>query len=192
MTSLNPDRSRQPTAVTRACYLCHLADLPIPAAPEATVVLRPASGPPHPVGLCASCQAGRPHPDSPTMGPADVAWRVLTRDAEALLQDYENKQWLPYKAELRFAEDLARLPWTETSLRAAQRTAPHGRLSPLLDHACLVLRHTNSHDPALLPLRHLVDILADDAEQAPPTAPAPAGARSGQMHLLPHRPPQHW
>jgi hypothetical protein len=124
------------------------------------------------------------------MGPADVAWRVLTRDAEALLQHYESGQWLPCRAELRFAEDLARLPWTETSLRAAQRTAPNGRLSPLLDNACFVLRHTDSHDPALLPLRHLLDILADDAEQAPPTTAARTGAGPGQVRLLHHQPPQ--
>ena len=43
VTSLTPDRSRQPTALPRACHLCHLASVPVPAAPGTTVVLRPAS-----------------------------------------------------------------------------------------------------------------------------------------------------
>lgn len=152
------------------------------------MVLHPASGVPRPVGLCESCQAGRPRSDSPDhMGPADLAWRVLTRDAETLLQDYERGQWLPYEAELRFAEDLARIAWTETSLRAAQRTAPpYGRAPLLLDNACFVLRYTDDRDPALLPLRRLVDVLADDAERE---LAAAAGARPGRMRLLPHRPP---
>lgn len=174
MTSPSPDRPRHLSALPATCHLCRL-----PAAPGVSAVLRPASGVPRPVGLCESCQAGRPRSDSPAdIGPADIAWCVLARDAEALLRDYESGQWLPYEAELRFAEDLARLPWTETSLRAAQRTAPVGRLSLLLDNACFVLRYTE----ALLPLRRLVDVLADDAEQEPTAAP-------GRVTLLSRRPP---
>jgi hypothetical protein len=178
VTPPRPDLPRQLAAAPATCHLCHL-----PAAPGVSAVLRPASGVPRPVGLCESCQAGRPRSDSPAdIGPADIAWCVLTRDAEALLRDYESGQWLPYEAELRFAEDLARLPWTETSLRAAQQTAPpYGRVPLLLDNACFVLRYTDSRDPALLPLRRLVDVLADDAEQEP-TAP-------GRVTLLSRRPP---
>ncbi|WP_327731346.1 hypothetical protein OG250_42585 [Streptomyces sp. NBC_00487] len=41
---------------------------------------------------------------------------VLTRDVEALEQDHASRRWQPSTAELRFAEDLARTPWTETSI----------------------------------------------------------------------------
>ncbi|MBY8868704.1 hypothetical protein [Streptomyces sennicomposti] len=164
MTPPRPNRPRL-TTVPATCHLCHR-----PAAPGVSVLLRPASGVPRSVGLCESCQTGRPRSGVPTeLGPADLAWCVLSRDAETLLQDYESGQWLPYQAELRFAEDLARLPWTETTVRTAQRTAPAGRLALLLDNACFVLRYTDGRDPALLPLRRLVDVLADDAEQQPTT-----------------------
>ena len=188
---MTPPNARHLAAVPDSsanCHLCDVARVPVPAAPGVSVVLLPASGVPRSVGLCESCQAGRPRSASlDHMGPADVAWRVLTRDAEALLQDYESGQWIPYEAELRFAEGLARIPWTETSLRTEQRTAPpYGRVPLLLDNACFVLRHTDNRDPALQPLRRLVDVLADDAEQEPTAA---AGARPGHVHLLPHRPP---
>jgi hypothetical protein len=174
VTPSSPDRARHLAAVPANCHLCDVAGVPVPAALGVSVVLLPASGVPRPVGLCESCQGGRPRPDSPDrMGSADVAWRVLTRDAEALLRDYENGQWLPYEAELRFAENLARLAWTEDSIRTAQRTAPAGRVSLLLDNTAFVLRYTDGRDPALLPLRRLVDVLADDAEQQ--LAPAGAG-----------------
>lgn len=133
-------------------------------------MLRPAAGPPQPVGLCHPCRSGRPARESPDLGPADLAWRVLTRDVEELWQDYASGEWRPYTAELRFAEDLARTPWTETAMRTAQRTAPPGRLSLLLDNAVLVLRHADGRDPALRPFRRLVDVLADNAEAAPPPA----------------------
>ncbi|GGN47432.1 hypothetical protein [Streptomyces fuscichromogenes] len=163
---MTPPNARHLAAVPANCHLCDLASVPVPAAPGVSVVLLPASGVPRSVGLCEPCQATRPCSDSPDrMGPADVAWRVLTRDAEALLRDYKSGQWLPYEAELRFTESLARLTWTEDSIRAAQRTVPQGKVSLLLDNTAFVLRYTDARDPALLPLRRLVDVLADDAEQ---------------------------
>lgn len=155
-----------------------------PADQGPAIVLHPASGVPRPVGLCEGCRSGRPARDSPDLGAADLSWCVLAREAEALLQDYVGGQWLPYEAELHFAGDLARIPWTETSLRAAQQTAPpYGRLHLLLDNACFVLRYTDSHDPALLPLRRLVDVLADDAEHQLPPAADPAPFRETRVQF---------
>ncbi|WP_327359827.1 hypothetical protein [Streptomyces sp. NBC_01304] len=128
------------------------------------MVLRPALGPPRSVGLCESCRRGRPARDSPELGPADLLWHVLTRDAEALHGDYKRGQWLPRAAELQFAAGLARTQWSEDSMRAVQRTAPYGRLSQLLDNLVRVLRYTDGRDPALLPLHRLVDVLAHHAE----------------------------
>ncbi|MFJ2651860.1 hypothetical protein ACIO1C_34690 [Streptomyces sp. NPDC087420] len=129
------------------CHLCgHPADQGQPP-----VVLHPAAGPPRNVSLCEPCRSGRPARDSPGLEPADHAWCVLARDAGSLLWDYENGQWLPYKAELRFAEDLAYLRWTENTMRTAQRTALAGRLALLFDNACFVLRYAPARD--LLPLR---------------------------------------
>jgi hypothetical protein len=158
-------RPRHLAALPPTCHLC--GPEVVPAAPGVTVVLRPAAGPPRPVGLCVPCHSGRPARQSCDLGPADFAWRVLSRDAEDLRLDYASGQWLPYAAELRFAEDLARTPWTETAMRTAQRTAPPGRLSLLLNNAIFVLRHTEAQDPALRPFRCLIDALADDAEAAP-------------------------
>ncbi|MFF7764181.1 hypothetical protein [Streptomyces griseorubiginosus] len=93
----------------------------------------------------------------------------------ALQERYENGLWLPSLVELQFAEELARLHWTEAPIQAAKRTAPAGsdRLSLLLDNTAFVLRYAVARDLALLPLRNLVDVLADEADrQLPPSAEA--------------------
>ncbi|MFD5575255.1 MULTISPECIES: hypothetical protein [Streptomyces] len=105
------------------------------------------------------------------MGPADLAWRVVERDATTLLAAYEERRWLPYGGELEFAADLARMPWTEESVRAAVRdaddTAYAGKLVRALEggSAYLLLRHVAPDDPAVRSLRRLVDVLATAAEQ---------------------------
>jgi hypothetical protein len=128
------------------------------------------------VALCEPCHAGRPARDSGDLGPADLAWRILARDVGALREAYGTGQWLPYEAELRFAEDLARVAWTEDAMRTAQRTAPPGRIAGLLDNAAFFLRYADGRDPALLPLRQLIDVLADDSE---------AGMTESGSHRLP-------
>lgn len=174
MSSPHPDRPRL-AALPPVCHLCgHPADEGQP------VVLHPAACPPRPVSLCEPCRSGRPARDSPDLGPADVAWCVLARDAGSLLRDYEGGQWLPYEEELRFAEDLAHLHWTEGTMRTAQRTAPAGRLALLLDSALFVLRYAGARD--LLPLRALVDVLADEAEHQLPPAAGPMPFREIRAH----------
>jgi hypothetical protein len=160
------DRPRRLATVPPTCHLCGE-----PAGQGPAVALCPASGMTRSVGLCEPCRSGRPARDAPDIGPADIAWCVLTRDVNALQQRYDSELWHPSMAELQLAEGLARVPWTEESIRAAERAAPPGagRLALLLDNAAFVLRYADARDPALLPLRRLIDVLADDAEcQLPP------------------------
>ncbi|MFJ8134349.1 hypothetical protein [Streptomyces hydrogenans] len=149
---------------------CHLCDGPALAPTGLTVLWHPALGESRHVALCEPCRTGRPARDAPDLGPADFAWSVLTRDAHTLHQQYKSGQWHPDETELRFAGDLARLQWSEASVQNAQRTAPPGRLSLLLYNLAFVLRHTPAHDPALLPVRHLVDTLTDH-QPLPATTP---------------------
>ena len=172
-----PDRKRL-TALPTACHLC---DEPADQGP--TVVVHPASGRTRPVGLCGPCRSGRPARDSPDIGPADISWQVLIRDVTALQHRYENRLWQPSAVELQFAENLARMHWTEESIRAAESTAPLGThcLALLLANTAFVLRYTDARDPALLPLRRLVDVLADDAEHQLP--PAVASEPFREIHV---------
>ncbi|MGW3520553.1 hypothetical protein [Streptomyces hydrogenans] len=149
---------------------CHLCDGPALAPTGLTVLWHPALGESRHVALCEPCRTGRPARDVPDLGPADFAWSVLTRDAQTLHQQYKSGQWQPDKTELRLAGILARLQWSEASIQNAQRTTPPGRLSLLLYNLAFVLRHTPAHDPALLPVCHLVDTLAD-RQALPATTP---------------------
>ncbi|WP_316779725.1 hypothetical protein [Streptomyces sasae] len=90
-----------------------------------------------------------------------------------LQQSYDEGTWIPLAEELQFAGQLARLPWTEGTIRAAKREAPLGTecLTLLLDNLAVVLRYTDARDPAVLPLRAFVDVLADDADRQ--LAPGP-------------------
>ncbi|AWZ06866.1 MULTISPECIES: hypothetical protein [unclassified Streptomyces] len=105
------------------------------------------------------------------MGPADLVWRAVERDATTLLSAYEERRWIPYQGELEFAAGLARMPWTEESMRAAVRDADSTGIDGKLIHALesgnayLLLRHVAPDDSALHSLRRLVDVLATAAEQ---------------------------
>ncbi|WP_157968711.1 hypothetical protein [Streptomyces geranii] len=177
MSPADSDRPRL-AALPPACHLCGE-----PADQGPAVILRPASGTTRPVGLCEPCRSGRPARDEPEVGPADIAWYVLTRDVSALQHRYDSELWHPSMAELEFAETLARLHWTEESIRSAERAAPPGTgpLALLVDNAAFVLRYADARDTALLPLRRLVDVLADDAERQLPPATAPEPFR--EIHV---------
>ncbi|EFL20005.1 predicted protein [Streptomyces sp. C] len=160
-----------PMAAAPACHLCP-ADGRAPADPAFTVTFRPASGPSRRVGLCAYCQVGRPGRERDELGPADVAWRALERDATRLLTAHEQGHWTPSDGEAEFAAGLARMPWTEESMRTAVREASNivyaGRLLRALDNnAIVVLRHVPPDDRALHSLRRLVDVLATEWERPP-------------------------
>ncbi|MFE5521510.1 hypothetical protein ACFQ9Q_27880 [Streptomyces virginiae] len=104
------------------------------------------------------------------MGPADLAWRVLERDVSHLLTAHQQGHWAPSDGELEFAAGLARMPWTEESMRTALREVNDlvysGRLARALDNnAIVVLRHVTADDRALHSLRRLIDLLATEAEQ---------------------------
>lgn len=106
------------------------------------------------------------------MGPADLAWRVVEHDAATLFAAYQELRWVPCRGELEFAAGLARMSWTEESMRAAVRDADSrvvgGKLVRALNrNAYFVLRHVAATDPALRSLRRLVDVLATAAEQPP-------------------------
>lgn len=154
------------------CHLCP-ADLNVPADPSLKVTFRPASGASRKVGLCARCNASRPSRGSAALGPADQAWRVVERHATTLRSAYENRRWIPRPGELALAVGLARIPWTEESVRAAVRegdpTIHGGQLIQVLEGGCLylLLAHASADDPSLHSLRRLIDVLAAAAEQFP-------------------------
>ena len=107
-------------------------------------------------------QPSRPRGDE--LLAADSAWRALHQDSSGLLAGYRSGAFRPGPAVVAFAGDVARLAWTENSLRAAARTA-HGNvraagLAGMLDQAAVVLRAVPADDRALLPLRQLFDALA--------------------------------
>lgn len=85
---------------------------------------------------------------------------------------HKERRWLPYRGELEFAAGLARMAWTEESVRAAVREADDtvfgGKLVRVLEggSAYLLLRHVAAADPALYSLRRLVDVLATAAERS--------------------------
>ncbi|MFD7556409.1 hypothetical protein ACFV9E_17955 [Streptomyces sp. NPDC059835] len=105
------------------------------------------------------------------MGPADLAWRVVERDAMTLLAAYEERCWFPRQGELEFAAGLARMTWSEELVRETVRDADNmvlgGNLLRALEGGSLylLLRHVAPSDPALHSLRHLIDGLATAAEQ---------------------------
>ncbi|WP_181804533.1 hypothetical protein [Streptomyces shenzhenensis] len=86
-----------------------------------------------------------------------------------LQRRYADGTWIPLAEEPQLAGQLARLPWMEETIRAAKREAPSGTecLTVLLDNPAFVLRCTDARDPAVLPLRALADVLADDADRQP-------------------------
>ncbi|MFF4324583.1 hypothetical protein [Streptomyces sp. NPDC001568] len=70
---------------------------------------------------------------------------------------------------MEFAAGLARMVWTEESMRTAVREADNlvyaGRLLRALDNnAIIVLRHVPADDLALHSLRGLIDVLATGGE----------------------------
>ncbi|MFF3088822.1 hypothetical protein ACFVRB_27835 [Streptomyces nojiriensis] len=136
-----------------------------------TVTFRPGFGPPCLVSLCSLCCLGRPSRKQTELGSADLAWRALERDVTRLLAGHEQGLWSPSNGELEFAAGVARMPWSEESMRTAVREAHSlacsGRLVRALDkNAFVVLRHVPADDPALHSLRRLVDLLATEAERS--------------------------
>ncbi|MGW7064620.1 hypothetical protein ACWGHM_39805 [Streptomyces sp. NPDC054904] len=157
-------RPLRPAAPAAACRLCSDSDrTPLESAPH--------PGPEEPT-LCAPCRLHRPGRRQPGLGPADLAWRRLERDVARLNTAYERDRWIPSADELEFTAGLARMPWTEQTIRTALREAGNsvriGRLARLLNgDAITVLRHVSADDPALHALRRLVDVLAAEAERSP-------------------------
>ncbi|MFK0045921.1 hypothetical protein ACIQU4_17695 [Streptomyces sp. NPDC090741] len=95
---------------------------------------------------------------------------MLERDVTHLLAAHGQGHWIPSDGELGFAAGLARMPWTEESMRAAVREVDNlvyaGRLLRALDNnAIVVLRHTAADDLALHSLCRLIDALAVEAER---------------------------
>ncbi|MFK0203457.1 hypothetical protein [Streptomyces lavendulae] len=159
-------------AVAPRCHLCPDEDQ-VFADPALTVTFHPASRIARRVALCEPCHSGRPSRGKMDMGPADLAWQVVECDATTLLAAYKERRWLPNRGELEFAAGLARMVWTEESVRAAVRDADDtvfgGRLVHALEggSAYILLHHVAADDPALHSLRSLVDVLATAAEQPP-------------------------
>ncbi|MFE6085998.1 hypothetical protein [Streptomyces virginiae] len=164
-------------AVIPRCHLCPDEDQTL-ADPTLIVTFHPASGMARRVALCDVCHSGRPSRESTDMGPADLAWQVVERYATTLLAEYEQRLWFPSPGELEFAAGLARMPWTEESVRAAVRDADDtgGRLVHALEGGSdyTLLHHVAADDPALHSLRRLVDVLATAAEQPPGGRPGDA------------------
>ncbi|UQW99132.1 hypothetical protein [Streptomyces sp. RerS4] len=163
-------RALRLVAVAPRCHLCPDEDSVL-ADPAVMVDFLPASGILRQVGLCASCDSGRPSRGRPELGPADGAWRVVERCATELLAAYEAGRWIPHAQELEFTAGLARVAWSEASVRSAVRdagrTALAGRLVRdvlLGGRVYLVLANVSADDPALHSLRRLVDVLATAAE----------------------------
>lgn len=145
-----------------------------PAAPHARQ--RPARRTAGPAPQCGpSCRPGTAPPPragrSPCTGRhgdrllnADYAWRVLHRDASDFLARCRAGAWYAPPGIPEFADDIARLAWTENSLRAVERAAPrvawNAGLIQLIQHAVIVLKVVPAGDQAPLPLRQLVDVLA--------------------------------
>ncbi|MEU4729571.1 hypothetical protein [Streptomyces sp. NPDC023588] len=163
-------RALRLVGIAPRCHLCPDEDQVL-ADPTLTVILRPASGIPRQVALCESCHFGRPSRGRAQLGPADLAWRVVESYATTLLAAYEERRWIPYRGELEFAAGLARMAWTEESVRAAVRDADDTVYAGKLVHALeggsayLLLHHVAPNDPALHSLRRLVDVLATAAER---------------------------
>ncbi|MGW6979591.1 hypothetical protein ACWGE1_09105 [Streptomyces sp. NPDC054932] len=173
-------RALRLVAVAPRCHLCPDEDQVL-ADPALTVTFHPASGIARRVALCEPCHSGRPSRGKTDMGPADLAWRVVERDATTLLAAYEERRWIPYRGELEFAAGLARMAWTEESVRAAVRDADDTVYAgKLVQHALeggsayLLLHHVAPDDAALHSLRRLVDVLATAAEQPPGGHPGDA------------------
>ncbi|MFF3015390.1 hypothetical protein [Streptomyces sp. NPDC057939] len=169
-------RPLRPAKAVPVCHLCP-ADDPSPSDPTFTVTLRPGFGPARRVRLCEHCHRGRPGRQHDELGPIDIAWRALDHDASRLLTAYEQGLWVPSGGEVEFAAGLARMAWTEESMRTAVRDACNlvyaGRLLRALDNnAIIVLRHVPADDPALHALRRLVHVVATGGE-------APWGHPSG-------------
>ncbi|MFE1413426.1 hypothetical protein ACFW6F_21895 [Streptomyces sp. NPDC058746] len=166
-------------AVAPRCHLCPDEDQVL-ADQNLTVTFYTAPGTARQAALCEPCHSGRPSRGEPDIGPADLAWRAVERDVTTLLAAYEECRWLPQQGELEFAAGLARMAWTEESIRAAVRDAGDnvsgGKLVHVLESGStyLVLRHVAADDPAQHSLRRLVDVLAAAAEQ--PTGGPPRDA----------------
>ncbi|MFI7359890.1 hypothetical protein ACIBTP_38900 [Streptomyces avidinii] len=79
----------------------------------------------------------------------------MERYSTALLAAYEQRRWLPHQGELEFAASLARIPWTEESVRSAVRDADDTVYAGKLVHALeggsvyLLLHHVAPDAPAL-------------------------------------------
>ncbi|MEU7067199.1 hypothetical protein [Streptomyces sp. NPDC046161] len=104
---------------------------------------------------------------------------MLERDATSLLTAYETGLWSPDREELQFAGALARMAWSQESMRTALREVNNlayaGRLARALDNnAVVVLQQVPADDPALFSVRRLVDVLARAADR--PQAGWPEGA----------------
>lgn len=144
--------ARRLAAVPAKCALC---PGPTPAISGPPITLRPASGEPRQVGLCELCHRNRPGRHGDELLGADRAWRVLHRDASDVLARYRSGTFHPNFVLIAFAGDIARLAWTENSLRAAARTAPEGvwnsGLVTLLDNAAVVLTVVRGDDQAFSP-----------------------------------------
>ncbi|MFE5720510.1 hypothetical protein [Streptomyces erythrochromogenes] len=134
--------------------------------------LRAAPGQTYRVKLCDRCALTRPGRADNELSAADLAWRASDHDATTLLAAFQDGSWTPSAGELEFAADLARMPWTESSLRTALRETSNlvyaGRLVRALDNnALVVLQHVPADDRALHAPRRLVDALADRWEGPP-------------------------
>ena len=123
-------------------------------------MLHPAVGAPRRVGLCELCHRNRPGRHGEQLLDADIAWRNLHRDASGLLARYRVGTWYAPPGIPYFAGDVARLVWTENTLRTAPRIARDTGLVNLIERAITVLKAVPADDQALLPLRQLIDVLA--------------------------------
>ncbi|MFD8789451.1 hypothetical protein [Streptomyces vinaceus] len=162
-------RPLRPAAAVLPCHLCPDDDQAL-ADPMLTVTFRAGFGPPRLVSLCSLCYLGRPSRKQTDLGSADLAWRALEGDVTRLLAGHEQGLWNPSDGELEFAAGLARMPWSEESMRTAVREAHSlayaGRLVRALDNNAIVVpRHVPADDRALHSLRRLVDLLATEAER---------------------------
>lgn len=178
MKPLHDDnRSSRLSAVPPLC-LCHLCpdETQSLAAAAPTVSVRVPAGPLRQVFLCAFCHTVRPGRAFTRLGPADLAWRALERDATDLLTAYQQGFWAPRLPELEFAGAVARMPWSQDSMRTALLEADNlvyaGRLARALDNnAVVVLQYVPADDPAFHSLRRLIGVLAAAAERPPGARP---------------------
>ncbi|MFE2129151.1 hypothetical protein [Streptomyces amritsarensis] len=139
------------------------------------MIFQPAVDPARKVALCARCHSARPSREAKRLGPADLAWRVLERDVTSLLTAYEDGRWIAQTGELEFAAGLARMPWTEESMRAAVDDtddyvyagklvrALEGNAYSVLRHVAAGLdrRHTDDDEDSLAVLVEVLGIPGD-------------------------------